>query len=76
MLQYGKGAIVGHPSSDLACFSNEKSHCIDEFKFLSVIKAKDVESLKGSGLIGLAPTPAKEKEIQDPMKNGIPGFIQ
>lgn len=75
MLQYGKGAIIGHPSSDRACFSDDNKHCIDNFNFLSVVKAKDVESLKGSGLIGLSPTPAKETEIKDPMHAGIPGFI-
>jgi len=26
-------------------------------------------------LVGLAPTPANDKELKEPMKNGIPGFI-
>jgi len=42
---------------------------------LTVVKAKDVESLQGSGLIGLSPSPAKTKELEDPMHNGVPSFI-
>jgi len=36
-----------------------------KFNFLTVVKGKDLESLKGSGIIGLSPTPAKEEEITD-----------
>jgi hypothetical protein len=44
-------------------------------KFLSVNKAKDLSALKGSGIIGLSPRPAKWEELKDSMKNGVPGFI-
>ena len=60
MLAYGKGQILGHPAKDRACFSNDDKHCINSLAFLTVVKAKDVEALKGSGLIGLSPSPAKE----------------
>ena len=73
-LQYGKGAIAGHPAQDRACFSKGDKNCID-LSFLTVVKSKDVESLKGSGLIGLSPSPAKESELKQSLSNGIPGFI-
>lgn len=76
MLAYGKGMIMGHPSQDRACFGPDESHCVEKMNFLSVVKSKDLSSLKGSGLIGLAPTPAKQQEFDDPMHNGIPGFVQ
>jgi hypothetical protein len=75
MLQYGKGAIIGHPSTDRACFSKKEDHCIEELSFLTVVKAKDVSSLQGSGLIGLAPTPPKQDEFKSPLQHGVPGFI-
>lgn len=43
--------------------------------FLTVVKAKDVEALKGSGLVGLSPSPAKALDLQQPMTHGVPGFI-
>ena len=44
--------------------------------FLTVVKAKDISSsLKGSGLVGLSPSPAKESDLKDPMTHGVPGFI-
>jgi len=48
---------------------------MDSFGFLTVVRSADVESLKGSGLIGLAPVPAKEKEFTDPFHNGVAGFV-
>jgi hypothetical protein len=39
------------------------------------VKAKDVESLQGSGLIGLSPSPAKDAELKQPFTHGVPGFI-
>ena len=45
------------------------------FKFLSVIKGKDLEALQGSGIIGLAPTPATDEELNGGLKTGVPGFI-
>ena len=44
-LQYGKGKIAGMPSQDRICFSPGDDNCIDKFSFLTVVKAKDVESL-------------------------------
>ena len=75
MLQYGKGAILGHPSEDKGCFAKEDSSCMSKFNFLTVVRGKDLESLKGSGLIGIAPTPAKGKDLTDPFNNGVAGFI-
>jgi len=75
MLQYGKGAILGHPSEDKGCFSKDQNSCMGKFNFLTVVKGKDLESLKGSGLVGLAPTPAQGPDLKDPMNNGVAGFI-
>ena len=75
MLAYGKGQILGHPAQDRACFSNDDQHCVQKLAFLTVVKAKDVEALKGSGLIGLSPSPAKQQNIDDPMKTGVAGFV-
>ena len=43
--------------------------------FLSVIKSKDINSLGGSGLIGLSPVQADEDDISHPFTHGVPGFI-
>lgn len=76
MLKYGKGAIMGHPATDKVCFSGDNTHCLDNFGFLTVVNSADLSALKGSGLIGLAPTPAKNKdEFSDPLNKGVPGFI-
>ena len=74
-LQYGKGAIAGHPAQDRACFSKDATSCVENLTFLTVVKAKDVESLQGSGLIGLSPSPATQAELNEPFTNGIPSFI-
>jgi len=58
-LQYGKGKVLGNPSTDRACFGKKDNSCMKDFGFLTVIKGADLEALKGGGLIGLAPTPAK-----------------
>jgi hypothetical protein len=74
-LQYGKGKVLGNPAEDRACFSSGDKHCLNKFNFLTVVKAADVEALKGGGLIGLAPTPVTGGEFTDPMHKGVPGFI-
>jgi len=74
-LQYGKGKVLGNPAEDRACFGAGDKHCLSKFNFLTVVKAADVEALKGGGLIGLAPTPVKGDELKDPMHKGVPGFI-
>ena len=71
--QYGKGAVLGHPAEDRGCFANGEQ-CF-KMNFLNVIKGKDLEALQGGGLIGLAPIVSKEKELKEPLNNGIPGFI-
>lgn len=43
--------------------------------FLTVVKAKDIESLKGSGIVGLAPTPATASELETPLKGNVAGFV-
>lgn len=48
---------------------------MSKFNFLTVVRGKDLESLKGSGLIGIAPTPAQGPDLADPMNNGIAGFL-
>ena len=73
-MQYGKGAVAGHPATDRICFG-QNEQCVDGMSFLSVISSRDVESLQGSGLVGLSPAPAKELDIKSPMTNGVPGFI-
>jgi len=74
-LQYGKGKVLGNPAEDRACFGAGDKHCLSKFSFLTVVKAADVEALKGGGLIGLAPTPVKGDELSDPLHKGVPGFI-
>jgi hypothetical protein len=44
-------------------------------KFLTVVKGKDLEALKGSGLIGLAPTPPNAKDLDQSLEHGAPGFV-
>jgi len=76
MLKYGKGAIAGHPAEDRACFGPNSEDCLTKLNFLNVFNSKDLSSLQGSGLIGLAPTPAKERKgNQDPLATGIDGFV-
>lgn len=75
MIQYGKGAIAGHPSQDRMCFNSKEESCIEGMSFLTVVKAKDIESLKGSGIVGLAASPATEKEIKDPLAGNVAGFV-
>jgi len=36
---------------------------MSKVNFLTVVAGKDLESLQGAGLIGLAPTPAEGKEL-------------
>ena len=74
-LEYGQGSISGHPSQDRGCFSSDPSACISDLNFLTVVKGKDLETLKGSGIIGLCPHPGKEAQLSQPLKNGVPGFI-
>lgn len=75
LLKYGRGEIAGIPASDRMCFSKGNQNCVGNMNFLSVFKAKEVEALKGSGLVGLSPSPAKEAELKDPFHNDAPGFI-
>jgi hypothetical protein len=75
MIQYGRGAIAGHPSQDRMCFNSQDESCIDGMSFLTVVKAKDIESLKGSGIVGLAPTPASDAELKTPLKGNVAGFV-
>lgn len=57
MLKYGKGQILGHPAQDRACFGSDDSHCLSALTFLTVVKSADLSALRGSGLIGLGPSP-------------------
>jgi len=57
MLKYGKGQILGHPAEDRACFGNDETHCLPALTFLTVVKSADLSALRGSGLIGLGPSP-------------------
>lgn len=43
--------------------------------FLTVVKSAQLEALKGAGLVGLAPSPAKDEQLDDPLAKGVPGFI-
>lgn len=42
---------------------------------MTVVKAADLSALKGSGLVGLAPSPAEKKNLDDPFHTGVPGFV-
>ena len=42
VLKYGKGAILGHPSTDRGCFSADESHCVENLGFLTVVKSADL----------------------------------
>ena len=44
-LQYGKGAIAGHPSLDKGCFSRDKQSCMSSINFLTVVNGVDLEGL-------------------------------
>lgn len=66
---------MGHPAVDRACFTPDDQHCLHNFSFLTVVQSADLSALRGSGLIGLAPTPSKGDEHQDPLNNGVPGFV-
>jgi hypothetical protein len=74
-LAYGKGKIMGHPATDRACFTPDSEHCLHNFSFLTVVQSADLSALRGSGLIGLAPTPSESAEHSDPLNNGVPGFV-
>ena len=75
-IKYGKGAVLGINAKDRVCFSPEGTYCLHNLKFLSVVKGVDLQSLKGSGLVGLAPMLATEQEITDEtLSTGVPGFI-
>lgn len=43
--------------------------------FLTVVNSADLSALRGSGLIGLAPTPPHKEELDDPLQHGVPGFV-
>jgi hypothetical protein len=62
LLGYAQGEIAGHPSTDVACFSQDKNNCINDLQFLSVVKGKNLGALKGGGLIGLAPVPDNSEQ--------------
>jgi hypothetical protein len=66
---------MGHPAIDRACFTEGDEHCLHKFSFLTVVKSADLSALRGSGLIGLAPTPSQGPEHTDPLNNGVPGFV-
>ena len=68
---------MGHPSTDRACFGNDDKHCIGNLSFITVVKSADLASLRGSGLIGLGPTPEMyfDTPKSDPLKSGTEGFV-
>jgi len=43
--------------------------------FLTVVKAKDLEALKCSGIVGLSPIPGKEKDLKEPLTHNVAGFV-
>lgn len=74
-MTYGRGFVIGHPSEDKGCFSNEESSCVSKFNFLTVVRGRDLEALEGSGIVGLAPTPASKQDLDNAMNQMVPGFI-
>ena len=76
-LLYGKGKVLGHPSQDRACFSPGDKNCLDKLTFLTVFKSADLQALKGSGIVGLSPSPGRPNDggaNANPMEH-VPGFI-
>jgi len=43
--------------------------------FLAVVKAKDLEALKCSGIVGLSPIPGKEQDLKEPLTHNVAGFV-
>ena len=69
---------MGHPAADRACFSGDGSHCLDGLQFITILKARNLGGIKGSGLIGLAPTPdtaAERQSLAQPLTGAAPGFL-
>jgi len=54
---------MGHPSEDKGCFTLDEKSCMNKFNFLTIVRGKDLEALEGSGIVGLAPTPATEETL-------------
>lgn len=49
---------------------------MNKFNFLTIVRGKDLEALEGSGIVGLAPTPATEETLyNEALKKQIVGFI-
>ena len=72
MLKYGRGAVKGHPAVDKACFDGSGGHCI-KMNFISVDASVDLSVIKGSGIIGLGPSPElfQDQELADPLEYGV-----
>jgi len=77
MLRYGVGAVKGHPSVDRAFFDNSGTHCIPHLGFVTVEDSEDLEVLRGSGLIGIGPSPElyQNQSLDDPLEAGVSGFL-
>lgn len=56
---------MGHPSEDQGCFAPDESSCMTKFNFLTIVRGKDLEALEGSGIVGLAPTPANPESLSN-----------
>ena len=74
-LTYGRGYVLGHPSQDKGCFTPDEASCMAKFNFLTIVRGKDLEALEGSGIIGMAPTPASKEHVDHGMDKEIPGFV-
>jgi hypothetical protein len=75
-VSYGEGKVMGHPAQDKACFDPEGTNCLTgSLSFLSVVNFLYMNPIKGNGVIGLAPTPATNEDLKDPLTKGVPGFI-
>jgi hypothetical protein len=53
-LHYGTGDVYGYESFDQVCIS--PSICTSQFSFLAVNYQNGLDSLMGSGIIGMSPT--------------------
>jgi hypothetical protein len=77
ILRYGVGEVKGHPSTDRACFDNSGTHCVPHLGFVTVEDSEDLEVLRGSGLIGIGPSPElyQHKPLVDPLEGRVSGFL-
>ena len=62
-IQYGKGSVKGYLVYDqVSLNSNGDVGTVDDFLFVSIFEAFDIEGLASDGLLGLTPLPLSENQ--------------